>query len=77
MRADGPEDDECKELATLAARDGRLLGVSHNFLFDAGYESVREAIRGGMVSLRRSALNKLVEGVTTLGEVFRVSASDN
>ena len=36
----------------------------------------REAIRGGMVTLRRSALNKMLEGVTTLSEVFRVSASD-
>jgi type IV pilus assembly protein PilB len=43
----------------------------------SGLELKREAIRGGMVSLRRSALNKLMEGVTTLGEVFRVSAADN
>jgi type IV pilus assembly protein PilB len=40
-------------------------------------EIKREAIRGGMKSLRRSALNKLLEGVTTLGEVYRVSAADN
>ncbi len=40
-------------------------------------ELKREAIRGGMVTLRRAALNKLVEGVTTLSEVLRVSASDN
>ena len=39
-------------------------------------ELKREAIRGGMVTLRRSALNKLLEGVTTLSEVFRVSTSD-
>jgi type IV pilus assembly protein PilB len=39
-------------------------------------EIKREAIRGGMVTLRRSALNKLLEGVTTLSEVFRVSAAD-
>ena len=36
-----------------------------------------EAIRGGMLTLRRSALNKLVEGVTTLSEVLRVSTSDH
>jgi len=36
-----------------------------------------EAIRGGMLTLRRSALNKLLEGVTTLGEVLRVSTSDH
>ena len=36
-----------------------------------------EAIRGGMLTLRRSALNKLVEGTTTLGEVLRVSTSDH
>jgi type IV pilus assembly protein PilB len=39
-------------------------------------EIKREAIRGGMVTLRRSALNKLLEGVTTLSEVYRVSTSD-
>ena len=40
-------------------------------------ELKREAIRGGMLTLRRSALNKLLEGVTTLSEVFRVSSADN
>ncbi|RIL05837.1 MAG: type II secretion system protein GspE [Proteobacteria bacterium] len=40
-------------------------------------ELKREAIRGGMTTLRRSALNKLLEGVTTLSEVLRVSASDH
>jgi len=39
-------------------------------------ELKREAIRGGMMTLRRSALNKLVEGTTTLSEVLRVSTSD-
>jgi type IV pilus assembly protein PilB len=37
----------------------------------------REAIRLGMKSLRQSALEKLTEGVTTLGEVVRVSAADH
>ena len=36
-----------------------------------------EAIRSGMMTLRRSALNKLLEDTTTLSEVFRVSASDS
>jgi type IV pilus assembly protein PilB len=40
-------------------------------------ELKREAIRGGMTTLRRSSLNKLVEGVTTLSEVLRVSAADH
>jgi type IV pilus assembly protein PilB len=40
-------------------------------------ELKREAIRRGMTTLRRSALNRLVEGTTTLGEVLRVSAADN
>ena len=40
-------------------------------------ELKREAIRGGMLTLRRSALNKFVEGITTLGEVLRVSTSDH
>jgi type IV pilus assembly protein PilB len=40
-------------------------------------EIKREAIRGGMLTLRRSALNKLLEGTTTLSEVFRVSTADN
>ena len=42
----------------------------------SGAEIKREAIRGGMVTLRRSALNMMLEGVTTISEVFRVSASD-
>jgi type IV pilus assembly protein PilB len=40
-------------------------------------ELKREAIRGGMTTLRRSALNKLMEGTTTLSEVLRVSSSDH
>jgi type IV pilus assembly protein PilB len=40
-------------------------------------EIKREAIRGGMQTLRRCALNKVLEGVTTLGEVYYVSAADN
>jgi type IV pilus assembly protein PilB len=42
----------------------------------SGTEIKREAIRGGMVTLRRSALNMMLKGVTTLSEVFRVSTSD-
>ena len=40
-------------------------------------ELKREAIRLGMQTLRQSALHKLAEGTTTLGEVFRVSSADN
>jgi len=40
-------------------------------------EIKREAIRGGMNTLRRSVLNKVLEGSTTLSEVFRVSARDD
>jgi type IV pilus assembly protein PilB len=39
-------------------------------------EIKREAIREGMSTLRRSALAKALEGVTTLKEVYRVSAQD-
>jgi type IV pilus assembly protein PilB len=39
-------------------------------------EIKREAIRLGMCTLRRSVLNKVREGTTTLKEVFRVSAAD-
>jgi type IV pilus assembly protein PilB len=39
-------------------------------------EIKREAVRGGMQTLRRSALKKMMEGVTTLSEVFRVSTVD-
>jgi type IV pilus assembly protein PilB len=39
-------------------------------------ELKREAIRLGMRTLRQSALRKFAEGVTTLGEVVRVSAAD-
>jgi len=40
-------------------------------------ELKREAIRLGMQTLRQSALNKLTEGTTTLGEVFRISTADH
>ncbi len=40
-------------------------------------ELKREAIRLGFVTLRRSVLNKLKEGVTTLSEVHRTSSADN
>jgi type IV pilus assembly protein PilB len=40
-------------------------------------EIKREAIRGGMMTLRRSALNMLKKDITTLSEVFRVSSADN
>ena len=39
-------------------------------------ELKREAVRLGMKTLRRSALSMLAEGITTFGEVLRVSASD-
>jgi type IV pilus assembly protein PilB len=39
-------------------------------------ELKREAIRLGMTTLRRSALNRLMLGTTTLSEVFRVSSAD-
>jgi type IV pilus assembly protein PilB len=39
-------------------------------------ELKREAIRMGMMTLRRSALNRLTDGTTTLSEVLRVSAAD-
>jgi type IV pilus assembly protein PilB len=42
----------------------------------SGAEIKREAIRGGMVTLRRSALNMMLDDVTTISEVFRVSMSD-
>lgn len=35
-----------------------------------------EAIRLGMATLRRSGLNKIAEGMTTLDEILRVTASD-
>ncbi len=39
-------------------------------------EIKREAVRQGMATLRKSALKMLLEGTTTLQEVYRVSASD-
>ncbi|MEM6994186.1 MAG: ATPase, T2SS/T4P/T4SS family, partial [Myxococcota bacterium] len=35
-----------------------------------------EAIRVGMATLRRSGLNKIADGVTTLDEILRVTAAD-
>jgi type IV pilus assembly protein PilB len=43
----------------------------------SGTEIKREAIRGGMVTLRRSALSMMMEGVTTISEVYRVSSADS
>jgi type IV pilus assembly protein PilB len=43
----------------------------------SGAEIKREAIRGGMVTLRRSALNMMLGGITTISEVYRVSAADS
>jgi len=40
-------------------------------------ELKREAARLGMKTLRMSALGKVAEGITTLSEVFRVSAADH
>jgi type IV pilus assembly protein PilB len=40
-------------------------------------ELKREAVRLGMQTLRQSALRKLAEGITTLGEIFRVSSADH
>ena len=40
-------------------------------------EIKREAIRTGMSSLRRTSLNKVLEGTTTLGEVLRISTADH
>ena len=39
-------------------------------------ELKQEAIRLGMNTLRRSGLNKIKEGMTTLEEVVRVTATD-
>ncbi len=40
-------------------------------------ELKREASRLGMRSLRVTSLAKLADGITTLGEVLRVSTADN
>ena len=40
-------------------------------------ELKREAMRLGMQTLRQSALTMFSKGVTTLGEVLRVSTSDH
>ena len=42
----------------------------------SAFEVKREAVRGGMTTLRCSALEQLQAGVTTLAEVFRVSPAD-
>jgi type IV pilus assembly protein PilB len=39
-------------------------------------EIKQEAIRGGLRSLRKCALSKVIDGITTLSEVYRVSAAD-
>ena len=40
-------------------------------------ELKREAVRLGMQTLRQSALTKVAEGQTTLGETFRISTMDH
>jgi len=42
----------------------------------SGIELKREAMRLGMMTLRRSALSMLRDGITTLSEVLRVSVAD-
>jgi type IV pilus assembly protein PilB len=39
-------------------------------------EIKQQAVREGMTSLRRSALNKVRNGITTLKEIYRVSSAD-
>jgi type IV pilus assembly protein PilB len=39
-------------------------------------EIKREAIRLGMITLRRSGINKLIQGITTVEEVVRASSKD-
>jgi type IV pilus assembly protein PilB len=56
-------------LATDALKEMILNGASTA-------ELKSEAIRLGMRTLRQSAVNKMVEGVTTCDEVVRISASD-
>jgi type IV pilus assembly protein PilB len=41
-----------------------------------GSEIKREAVKLGMLTLRKSGINKLMQGVTSLEEVFRCSAKD-
>ena len=43
----------------------------------SAYEIKREALRQKMKTLRQSALNKLKQGITTIEEVIRNTASDN
>jgi type IV pilus assembly protein PilB len=40
-------------------------------------ELKREGMRQGMKTLRQSALSKLKQGITTVEEVVRTTASDN
>jgi type IV pilus assembly protein PilB len=56
-------------LLTESVRDFILNGAT-------SAEIKREAIRGGMKTLRRAVLDKVAEGVTTFEEVFTVSAAD-
>ena len=53
--------DELKELVLTGASSG---------------EMKKEAIRIGMRTLRQSGLSKVMEGVTTLEEIVRVTISD-
>ena len=56
------------------AHEGRTQGVRAEWRIGHGAQA--EAIRLGMLTLRRSVLNKLSEGTTTLSEVHRVSSAD-
>ncbi len=56
-------------LLTESVRDFILNGAT-------SAEIKREAIRGGMKTLRRAVLDKVGEGVTTVEEIFSVSAAD-
>jgi len=56
-----PMSEEIRELALVSA---------------SARDIRREAIQKGMISLRRSGINKLKQGITSMEEVVRTSARD-
>ena len=50
--------------------------VRDNEVLQSKIRDQEEDFRTGMITLRRSGLNKIIEGMTTLDEVVRVTAAD-
>ena len=78
------DDAKFEELAEIIEQDpalsAKILKLANSAAFRRGDEVTSLEVAGmrlGMKTLRQAALSKVVEGMTTLSEVFRVSTADH